>query len=446
MSFGTDNAKNENKNIASILNEEIRPPNDTDSEFVDAGGSNIFQFSNNARQKPSIFQGIKDRSRYTPKPTRKRIIGNPKPNKKVLSSKYAGWLVKTMYGKPVPNTIPYQGIHMGHVRNHLISPEIPALGFVAAGMVKNLNMNQTGRSGIQRRRHSAPDGIHSSTLTTTNAFTADVVHQHNQAMKNEIRIPMAVGSGISKGRRGQYSVAAPKRMNANVDASVRRTSFVQMPTDEIKENKGYPKPQFNRLNHPNSIQSTWAPHHRQSIESYAAGLERRISKGTVIPRPKKNIMPRNIPPNPTITTVIADFEEFTKEVEKNGPHIMEIIRGVIDAKKFTKVEHVIRESYSVIYDASDVDIEKEKHGNWTKDLKNKDIRYKFDVNGKEGRLFIKCTEAWRKRNVTKNNEGDTLMIPVLFCVDYNGCDPDVIRIEGTISFKQQYATPCLDLQ
>ena len=49
-------------------------------------------------------------------------------------------------------------------------------------------------------------------------------------------------------------------------------------------------------------------------------------------------------------------------------------------------------------------------------------------------------------NVTKNNEGDTLIIPVLFCVDYHGCDPDVIRIEGTISFRQQYATPSLDLQ
>ena len=173
-----------------------------------------------------------------------------------------------------------------------------------------------------------------------------------------------------------------------------------------------------------------------------------MSKGTIIPRPKKNIMPRNIPnkPNPQITTVIADFGEFTKEVEKNGAHIMEIIRGMIDAKNFTKIEHAIQDSYTVIYDASDVDIKKEKHGNCIKDLKSKDIRCKFDVNGKEGRLFIKCSEAWRMRNVTKNNDGDTLMIPVLFSVDYHGYDLDVIRIEGTISFKQQYATQCLDLQ
>ena len=312
-------------------------------------------------------------------------------------------------------------------------------------MAAHLNNNRANAAVVQRRRHSNPDALHASTLRISNAFTSDVMDKFSNANRNQSRLALKVGSGGSQRRRSRE-----KRASLAAQKSIKRTSFIPADNDDESEKKttGYPKPEFHRINHPNSIQSVWPKGHRQSIEDYQKGLNKRMSKGGGVPRPKRQIMPREVikKPNPPITTVMADFDEFTKQVECTGPHTTQIIEAMINAKKFTKVEHVMQESYTVEYNVDDVDNQNEKHSKWAMDMKSMDLKYKFDINGKNAKLYVKCSEAWRKRNNTKNNEGDTLMVPVLFAVKYDDNHPSIVRIIGAISFKQQYGTRCLDLE
>ena len=223
-SINIENNNDYNKNVS-------RPRNDGDN-----GSNRNFNLNPDMPQDSSLFQSIKERSKYQPKPVRRRIIGRKKPHANVYRCKYAGWLVSSLYGKTVPNTIPYAGVHMGYIRSHLASSAYPALGFQYGGITAHLNTNTRGRGGIQRRGHSAPDAMHFGTLKATSSYTAAEVEKFNEAMKNQQRTPMQIGSGTSKPRRARRKDPSPRK------------SFIQMENEEeLKENTGYPKPTFNMI-------------------------------------------------------------------------------------------------------------------------------------------------------------------------------------------------------
>ena len=347
-----------------------------------------------------------------------------------------------MYGEKkkdtgIDNFVPYENIKVGNVREHVISRMFPAMGMGGGVREADLDLNNKDAKGVKKSRHSTPDGVHAGVISTYNPWTADVMQRYGQSM--------------SFGK----SALSSKNINKDTGGSglrkekiSKRKSFVPYkdPEEEAKQEAYNKKLDFNRMNHPNSIQSSWAPHNRQSIEDYKKSKRKRSTKP--IERPRRSVMPKEPTaklPQPRLTIVINDIGAFVEEVSKDGRHVNEILLTILQAKKFTEIAFVKRDSYQVEYDASDVAVDKKKHEGFIRDMSNIDLRYSFEINRRRGMLCVKCSSAWRERNFSKQNTGDMLWCPILFCLKYEGCDPDEIRVMGKLGFRQEFGSICNDM-